>query len=128
MCSASREICWAVPGKLQQTRRRVCQQRYLLCCKLRQTRRRVCEQRFHRSAVATLDVPQEQNKEDKKMPLLLNDPQSQVFGDEEESDRCMQPLPSQITLKKNKKKYRNFSNKLFPDPKTSVQTLSYQNT
>ena len=38
-------------------------------------------------------------EEDKKMPLLLTDPQSQVFGDEEESDRCMQPLPSQITLK-----------------------------
>ena len=71
----------------------------LLCCKLQQTRRRVCEQRFHRSAVATLDVPQEQKEEDKKMPLLLTDPQSQVFGDEEESDRCMQPLPSQITPK-----------------------------
>ena len=71
----------------------------LLCCKLQQTRRRVCEQRFHRSAVATLDVPQEQKGEDKKMSLLLTDPQSQVFGDEEESDRCMQPLPSQITLK-----------------------------
>ena len=56
-------------------------------------------QRFHRSAVATLDVPQEQKEEDKKMSLLLTDPQSQVFGDEEESDRCMQPLPSQITLK-----------------------------
>ena len=38
-------------------------------------------------------------EEDKKMPLLLTDPQSQVFGDEEESDRCMQPLPFQITLK-----------------------------
>ena len=25
-------------------------------------------------------------------------------------------------------KLGNFSNKLFPDPKTSVQTLSYQNT
>ena len=48
----------------------------------------------------TLDVPQEQKEEDKKMPLLLTDPQSQVFGDEEESDRCMQPLPSQITLKR----------------------------
>ena len=70
----------------------------LLCCKLQQTRRRVCEQRFHRSAVATLDVPQEQKEED-KMSLLLTDPQSQVFGDEKESDRCMQPLPSQITLK-----------------------------
>ena len=81
--------------------RRECVQRWqgdLLCCKLQQTRRRVCEQRFHRSAVATLDVPQEQKEEDKKMPLLLTDPQSQVFGDEEESDRCMQPLPSQITL------------------------------
>ena len=77
--------------------------------------------------VATLDVPQEQKEEDKKMPLLLTDPQSQVFGDEEESDRCMQPLPSQITLKIIIN-YRNFSNKLFPDPKTSVQTLSYQNT
>ena len=54
---------------------------------------------FHRNAVATLDVPQEQKEEDKKMSLLLTDPQSQVFGDEEESDRCMQPLPSQITLK-----------------------------
>ena len=74
-------------------------ERDLLCCKLQQTRRRVCEQRFHRSAVATLDVPQEQKEEDKKMPLLLTDPQSQAFGDEEESDRCMQPLPSQITLK-----------------------------
>ena len=50
-----------------------------MCCKLQQTRRRVCEQRFHRSAVATLDVPQEQKEEDKKMPLLLTDPQSQVF-------------------------------------------------
>ena len=69
----------------------------LLCCKLQQTRQRVCEQRFHRSAVATLDVPQEQKEEDKKMPLLLTDPR--FFGDEEESDRCMQPLPSQITLK-----------------------------
>ena len=54
---------------------------------------------FHRSAVATLDVPREQKEEDKKMPLLLTDPQNQVFGDEKESDRCMQPLPSQITLK-----------------------------
>ena len=44
-------------------------------------------------------MPQEQKEEDKKMSLLLTDPQSQVFGDEEESDRCMQPLPSQITLK-----------------------------
>ena len=44
---------------------------------------------FHRSAVATLDVPQEQKEEDKKMSLLLTDPQSQVFGDEEERDRCM---------------------------------------
>ena len=77
MCSASREIC----------------------CEFQQTRRRVCEQRFHRSAVATLDVPQGQKEEDKKMPLLLTDPQSRVFGDKEESDRCMQPLPSQITLK-----------------------------
>ena len=59
----------------------------------------MCRQRFHRSAVATLDVPQEQKEKNKKMPLLLTDPQSQVFGDEEESDRCMQPLPSQITLK-----------------------------
>ena len=74
-------------------------ERSLLCCKLQQTRRRVCEKRFHRSAVATLDVPQEQKEKDKKMPLLLTDPPSQVFGDEEESDRCMQPLPSQITLK-----------------------------
>ena len=56
----------------------------LLCCKLQQTRRRVCEQRFHRSAAATLDVPQEQKVEDKKITLLLTDPQSQVFGDEEE--------------------------------------------
>ena len=71
----------------------------LLCCKLQQTRRRVCEQRFDRSAVATLGVPQEQKEEDENMPLLLTDPQSQVFGDEEESDRYMQPLPSQITLK-----------------------------
>ena len=47
----------------------------------------------------TLDVPQEQKGEDKKVPCFLTDPQSQVFGDEEESDRCMQPLPSQITLK-----------------------------
>ena len=70
-----------------------------MCCRLQQTRRRVCEQRFHRSAVATLDVSQEQKEEDKKMPLLLTDPQSQVFGDEEESDRCMRPLPYQITLK-----------------------------
>ena len=38
-------------------------------------------------------------EEDKKMPLLLTDPQSQGFVDEEESDRYMQPLPSQITLK-----------------------------
>ena len=44
---------------------------------------------FHRSAVATLDVPQEQKEEDKNMSLLLTDPQSQVFGDEEERDRCM---------------------------------------
>ena len=51
------------------------------------------------SAVATFDVPQGQKEEDNKMPLLLTDPQSQVFRDEEESDRCMQPLPSQITLK-----------------------------
>ena len=80
MCSASREICCAVNF-------------------IQQTRRRVCEQRFHRSAVATLDVPQEQKEEDKKMPLLLTDPQSQVFGDEEESGIYMQPLPSQITLK-----------------------------
>ena len=50
-----------------------------MCCKLQQTRRRVCEQRFYRSAVATLDVPQEQKEEDKKMPLLLTDPQSQLF-------------------------------------------------
>ena len=71
-------------------------------------------------------MPQEQKEEDKKMSLLLTDPQSQVFGDEEESDRCMQPLPSQITLNNNKT--TGFSNKLFPDPKTSVQTLSYQNT
>ena len=77
MCSASREICCAVNfsrlGGESASR--------------------------HRSAVATLDVPQEQKEEDKKMPLLLTDPQSQVFGDEEGSDRCMQPLPSQITLK-----------------------------
>ena len=56
MCSASREICCAVNFS------------------------RLGEQRFHRSAVATLDVPQEQKEEDKKMPLLLTDPQSQVFG------------------------------------------------
>jgi hypothetical protein len=29
-------------------------------------------------------VPQEQKEEDKKMTLLLTDPQSQVFGDGEE--------------------------------------------
>ena len=90
MCSASRETCCAVNFSRQGD---------LLCCKLQQTWRRVCEQRFHRSVVATLDVPQEQKEEDKKMPLLLTDPQSQAFGDEEESGRCMQPLPSQITLK-----------------------------
>ena len=58
MCSASREICCAVNFSRLGG---------------------VCEQRFHRSAVATLDVPQEQKEEDKKMPLLLTDPQSQVF-------------------------------------------------
>ena len=44
-------------------------------------------------------VPQEQREEDKKMTLLLTDPQSQVFGDAEESGKSMRPLPSQVTLK-----------------------------
>ena len=78
MCSASREICCAV--------------------NFSRLGGESASRGVYRSAVATLDVPQEQKEEDKKMPLLLTDPQSQVFGDEGESDRCMQPLPSQKTL------------------------------
>ena len=78
MCSASREICCAVNFSRLGGE---------------------SASRGFTGARATLDVPQEQKEEDKKMPLLLTDPQSQVFVDEEESDRCMQPLPSQITLK-----------------------------
>ena len=76
MCSASREICCAVNFS-----------------------RLGGESASRGFTGATLDVPQKQKEEDKKMPLLLTDPQSRVFGDEEESERCMQPLPSQITLK-----------------------------
>ena len=78
MCSASREICCAVNFSRLGGE---------------------SASRGFQGRGSALDVPQEQKEEYKKMSLLLTDPQSQVFGDEEERDRCMQPLPSQITLK-----------------------------